>query len=124
MFKGLMKKLHETYQGNEIYIPDAIYPLVKDWMERTYFEARVPDTAHLKWRGKILLPYDEENILTAYQTCPIHVPARILEKSIVIETSLEMTYREEVVVPKPEIVVEEKKPTRKKIKKRRRRYDS
>jgi hypothetical protein len=116
VFKVLLRNLSKVYQGNEIYIPDALYPLIKDWMERTYFDHKVPDTAHLKWMGKVLLPYDEEEVLRSYQLCPIHLPERILEKSIVIEASLVETapepVREEVKKerPKPKVKVSTYKP--------------
>ncbi|MHA1962758.1 MAG: hypothetical protein ACW99U_21425, partial [Candidatus Thorarchaeota archaeon] len=115
--KKLLRELHSTFSGTEIYIPDAIYPLVKDWMEKTYFGHKTTGMAILKWKGKILIPYDETDVLTAYQTCPIHIPERILEKSIVIEASLEetATHTQEVVKPKPK----PQGPTRRIIKKRR-----
>ena len=120
MFKSLLRKLDKVYTGTEIYIPDAIYPLIKEWMEQTYFHHRTPGMTILKWNKKMLVPYDEEEVLKAYQACPIHLPERILEKSIVIEASLVDTQpepvQEEVVVPVPEIVVEKAyyKPTKRK----------
>jgi hypothetical protein len=109
MFKSLLRKLDKVYTGTEIYIPDAIYPLIKEWMEQTYFHHRTRPDVNLKWNKKILVPYDEGDHLKAYQACPIHLPERILEKSIIIEASLQdkpEPVREEVKVPKPEIVVE------------------
>lgn len=119
MFKNLLNSLHKTFGGQEIYIPDAIYPLVKDWMDKTYFGHKTPAMAHIKWKGKLLLPYDEADILTAYQTCPIHVPERILEKSIVIETSLDpYTQPEPQRVKKPKPVPAPQTTTRKTVKRR------
>ncbi|MHA2047873.1 MAG: hypothetical protein ACW99G_24075 [Candidatus Thorarchaeota archaeon] len=117
MFKKLLRELHSTFSGTEIYIPDAIYPLVKDWMEKTYFGHKTTGMAILKWKGKTLIPYDETDVLTAYQTCPIHIPERILEKSIVIEASLEDTITPTRKEVKPKPVVQTN--TRRTIKKRR-----
>ena len=108
MFKGLLRNLDKVYTGNEIYIPDAIYPLIKEWMEQTYFGHSTAGMTLLKWNKKLLVPYCEEDALKAYQKCPIHLPERILEKSIVIEASLVEAptnpIREEVVevIARPE----------------------
>ena len=118
MFKSLLRKLDKVYTGGEIYIPDAIYPLIKEWMEQTYFHHRTRPDVNLKWNKKVLVPYCEEDALKAYQACPIHLPERILEKSIVIEASLPETYvepvREEVVTPvqKPEVKTSTYKPAK------------
>lgn len=116
MFKVLLNRLAETYSGDIIYIPDALFPLVTDWLCKKHNKDPRTVTRYV-WRSKTLLPYDEEDILKSYQQCPIHVPERILEKSIVIEASL---------LDKPEPVKEVKKPkpkrqevTRTTVKKRR-----
>jgi hypothetical protein len=101
MFKSLLRKLDKVYTGKEIYIPDAIYPLIKEWMEQTYFHHRTRPDVNLKWNKKVLVPFDEEEHLKAYQACPIHLPERILEKSIVIEASLEHTVVAEEPIEKP-----------------------
>ncbi|MHA2047536.1 MAG: hypothetical protein ACW99G_22375 [Candidatus Thorarchaeota archaeon] len=116
MFKILLRNLDKAYTGKEIYIPDAIYPLIKEWMEKTYFHHRVKPSANLKWNGKTLVPYDEEDVLKSYQSCPIHLPERILEKSIVIEASLMEVAPEPVREekkkerPKPQVKVSTYKP--------------
>ena len=107
MFSKLLRQLAEVYQGEELYIPDALYPLITDWLCKRH--NKDPRQVQVyKWSGKKLVPYDEDKQLAAYQATPIHLPERILEKSIVIEASLESTIREEVkpsaTVPKEDIV--------------------
>lgn len=92
MFSRLLRDLHEIYSGNEIYIPDALYPLVRGWFIQKYGQGQhISLSANIKYRGKVVLPYDEDKQLVAYQSTPIHLPERILEKSIVIEASLVQT---------------------------------
>lgn len=104
MFRPLLNRLWDIYHGDTLYIPDALYPLIKDWLEKSVLRTSLPAAALLKWKGKKIRPYDEEAILTAYQSCPIHVPERILEKSIVIVADLPDEQ------PEPEPVREEVKP--------------
>ncbi len=102
MFRPLLNNLHKVYKGNEIYIPTAVYDLITGWLCQKHRK----DPKYVKtytWNGKTLIPYDEDKALKAYQATPIHVPERILEKSIVIETSLE-----EIVKPEPVVEKEEK----------------
>lgn len=106
MFKPLLDKLYSIYPGNIIYIPSAIYGLVTEWIEQSSLYRRSPvGFTEYRYNDKVILPYDEDEILKAYQSVPIHVPERILEKSIIIETSL---FTEEPVKVEKEVKVEEK----------------
>jgi len=100
MFRPLLNNLHEVYSGNEIYLPTAVFDLVTGWLcQKSNKNPRY--VTEYRWKGKHLVPYDEDAALRAYQSTPIHVPERILEKSIVIETSL-------VEIEKPKPVRKEK----------------
>ena len=123
MFRGLLDNLHKAYKGNEIYIPDAIYPLISEWYKSTFtivslVAGRMPV---LEYNGKKLIPYDETAVSKSYQSCPIHVPDRILEKSIIIESSL-VEYVEPIREEKKEEIVEKVVPARKIIKQKKVRF--
>ena len=90
MFNSLLRELSKIYQG-DIYLPDPVYEMVKNWMSSSsmYGNTYASYPQQIEYRGRKIFPYDEEKLLAAYQSTPIHVPERILEKSTVIEVSLE-----------------------------------
>jgi hypothetical protein len=85
MFSPLLDRLHKIYTGYEIYVPTAVFALMEGWLRG---RSRYSHNA-FTWKGKEIIPYEEDKILEAYQATPIHVPERILEKSVVVEFSLE-----------------------------------
>lgn len=94
MFHKLLKGLHSAYPGDTVYLPDPLYQLVYKWMIAQGFI--VGSGKEVKFRGKLVLAYDEESVIRAYQLTPIHLPKRILEKATIMEFSLGESLEEDV----------------------------
>ena len=111
MFSPLLKDLDKVYKGDTIYLPEVVYDMVITWIKsQTRIGVLIGYSVKgqvYTYRGKRLLPFNEENMMAAYQSIPIHVPERILEKSIVIEVSLEPKSVEQ---PREEVKPEPSKP--------------
>jgi hypothetical protein len=87
MFTQLLDSLSREFSGTEMYLPDALYDMVKDWFCRKH-DKEPGNVVSFRYKGKFVKPYDETRVLRAYQACPIVVPERILEKTYIIECSI------------------------------------
>jgi len=63
-----------------------LYQLVYKWcIAQGHIEGSGSD---IKFRKKLVLSYDEDAVIHAYQLTPIHLPKRIMEKATIMEFSL------------------------------------
>lgn len=96
MFHKLLRGLHEAFPGEEMYLPEPLYQLVYKWMVA---QGHIRGGKTVKFRGKLVLSYDEDAVQKAYHLTPIHIPKRIMEKATIMEFSLDEVLTEE---PEPE----------------------
>ncbi len=85
MFHKLLKGLHNAFPGEEMYLPDALHQLITKWM---IAQGHIKGGKTVKYRGKLVLAYDEDAVQKAYHLTPIHIPSRIMEKATIMEFSL------------------------------------
>ncbi|MHA2066264.1 MAG: hypothetical protein ACXABY_17980 [Candidatus Thorarchaeota archaeon] len=85
MFHKLLRGLHDAFPGEEMYLPDPLFQLVTKWM---IAQGHIRGGKQVKYRGKLVLAYDEDAVQKAYHLTPIHIPKRIMEKATIMEFSL------------------------------------
>lgn len=85
MFHKLLKGLHDAFPGEEMYLPDALHTLITKWL---IAQGHIKGGKTVKYRGKLVLSYDEDAVQKAYHLTPIHIPKRIMEKATIMEFSL------------------------------------
>ena len=98
MFHKLLAGLHEAFPGEEMYLPEPLYQLVYKWL---IAQGHIKGGKAVKYRGKLVLAYDEDAVQKAYHLTPIHIPKRIMEKATIMEFSLDEILTEEEPVSQP-----------------------
>ena len=68
-----------------MYLPDALHQLITKWL---IAQGHIKGGRTVKYRGKLVLAYDEDAVQKAYHLTPIHIPKRIMEKATILEFSM------------------------------------